>query len=106
MNSSPFVETMEDRKVTYTLEFDDKFYIVENVPARVCVETGEQFFAPNTVERMHELILGNERPERTIQTPVFKFATKRSATTRLSSKARRSSAGRVRRPAAARARKL
>ena len=37
-------ETMKETKVTYTLEKDGKFYIIENVPARVCVETGEQFF--------------------------------------------------------------
>jgi YgiT-type zinc finger domain-containing protein len=32
--------------ITYTLEMDEKFIIIENVPARVCEETGEQFFAP------------------------------------------------------------
>jgi YgiT-type zinc finger domain-containing protein len=45
-------ETMVERKVTYTLEKDGRFVIVENVPARVCVETGEQFFSPETVERL------------------------------------------------------
>ena len=44
-------ETMRDAEVTYTLEKDGKFYIIENVPARVCEETGEQFFAPATVDR-------------------------------------------------------
>jgi hypothetical protein len=39
-----------ERLVTYTLEFEGKFYIVENVPARVNEETGEQFFSPSTVE--------------------------------------------------------
>ena len=29
------------RAVTYAIEMDGKFIIVENVPARVCVETGE-----------------------------------------------------------------
>ena len=32
---------MRDEKVTYTLEMDSKFYIIENVPARVSEETGE-----------------------------------------------------------------
>ena len=35
-------ETMRETRVTYTLEMDDKFIIIENVPARVCEETGEQ----------------------------------------------------------------
>jgi YgiT-type zinc finger domain-containing protein len=44
MSANTWKETMAERKVTYTLEKDGKFIIVENVPARVCVETGEQLF--------------------------------------------------------------
>ena len=40
-----------ERRVTYTLEHNGQFYVVENVPARVNEETGEQLFAPATVER-------------------------------------------------------
>jgi hypothetical protein len=53
---------------------DGKFYIVENVPARVCVETGEQFFSPETVEKLQRLILGHTVPKRVAETPVFEFA--------------------------------
>jgi len=35
-------ETMVEVQVTYTLEHRGKFYIIENVPARVCQEAGEQ----------------------------------------------------------------
>jgi len=45
---------MKDTRVTYTLEKDGKFYIIENVPARVSVETGEQFFAPATVDSLQK----------------------------------------------------
>lgn len=31
---------MMEQKVTYTLEIKGKFMIIENVPARVCLETG------------------------------------------------------------------
>ena len=44
-------ETVRDARVTYTLERDGKFYIIENVPARVCVETGEEFFDPANLGR-------------------------------------------------------
>jgi YgiT-type zinc finger domain-containing protein len=67
-------ETMVERKVTYTLEKDGKFVIVENVPARVCLETGEQFFSPETVERLQRMILEDEKPKKVIQTPVYEFA--------------------------------
>ena len=33
-------EKLVEKQVTYTLLKDDKFYIIENVPARVNVETG------------------------------------------------------------------
>lgn len=69
------VETMKDSKVTYTLEMDDKFIIIENVPARVSEETGEQFFSPETVERLQQTVWGQEMPKRMIETPVYEFAT-------------------------------
>jgi len=66
-------ENFVEKKVTYTLMKDGKVYIVENVPARVDVETGEQFFSPETVEHLHRIILGPDKPVRTIQTPVYVF---------------------------------
>ncbi len=67
-------ENLLERSVTYTLEFEGRFYIVENVPARVNDETGEQFFSPATVERLHKTILGHAKPQRVIETPVYKYA--------------------------------
>jgi len=67
-------ETMVDTKVTYTLEYDGKIFIVENVPARVCRETGEQYFAPETVEHIQAIIKSRKRPDRVIETPVFEYA--------------------------------
>ena len=67
-------ETMKETKVTYTLEMDGKFVIIETVPARVCEETGEQFFSPDTVERLQKTIWGREKPKKTIETPIYEFA--------------------------------
>ena len=67
-------ETFIEQKVTYTLEFDGKFFIIENVPARVCQETGESFFSPETVERIQEIIWQNKSPKRVIETPVYEFS--------------------------------
>ena len=63
-----------ERRVTYTLEHDGQFYVVENVPARVNEETGEQFFAPATVERLQRVILEKGKPDRVIETPVYKYS--------------------------------
>ena len=67
-------EKLVERKVTYTLLKGGKFYVIENVPARVNEETGEQFFSPQTVEQLQRTIWGERQPIRVIQTPVFEFA--------------------------------
>ena len=61
-------ETMVDAKVTYTLSFEDKIYIIENVPARVCEETGEQYFAPETVEHIQAIIKNKKKQLEYLQT--------------------------------------
>ena len=66
-------ETMIESRVTYTLEHDGKFFIIENVPARVCRETGEQFFSPETVEHIQGIIKGRRSPDRMIETPVYNY---------------------------------
>lgn len=62
-----------ERRVTYALEMDSKLYVVENVPARVDEETGARLFAPHTVERLRETILGGVKPDKVIETPVYKY---------------------------------
>ena len=67
-------ETMADTTVTYAVEHGGKLYVIEHVPARVCRETGEEFFAPETVERIQTLVKGGRRPVRIVETPVFEYA--------------------------------
>jgi hypothetical protein len=47
--------------------------LVENVPARVNEETVEQFFAPETVEQLQELVLGGDEPSGFVEVPVYRF---------------------------------
>lgn len=70
MNSDRLVE----QTVTYTLLKDDKLHVVEHVPARVDPETGEQFFAADTVERLQKILWKDMPPSRTLQTAVYEFA--------------------------------
>jgi YgiT-type zinc finger domain-containing protein len=66
-------KTFIQETVIYSLELDGKFYVVENVPARVCVETGEKFFSPETLDRLYEIIWEENKPIRVIETPVYAF---------------------------------
>jgi len=67
-------ETMIETEVTYTLEHGGKFLLIEHAPARVCRETGEQYFAPETVNHIQAVIKGKKKPTKTIETPVYKYA--------------------------------
>lgn len=67
-------EVLVEQRVTYTFELNAKLYVIEHVPARVNLATGEQFFAPATVERIHQIVRDGVKPARTIETPVFEFA--------------------------------
>ena len=73
MSSQGPHETFVEANVTYAIELDGRFILVEDVPARVCVETGERFFSPETVERLQEMIW-EKKPNRFVETPVFQFA--------------------------------
>ena len=67
-------ERLVDATVTYTLEYEGQIYIIEHVPAKVSDETGEQYFEPDTVERVRALIKSNRKPDRLVETPVYEFA--------------------------------
>ncbi len=61
-------------EVTYTIEHDGKFFLIEHVPARVCRETGEQYFSPETVERIQAIIRSGRKPDEVMETPVYEYA--------------------------------
>jgi len=67
-------EEFIEQKVAYTLEIDGRFIVVEGVPARVSLHSGERFFSPKTVERLHSIFWSQLAPSRLIETPVYDFA--------------------------------
>lgn len=66
-------ETFVEQTVTYTLEVEGRFVIVEHVPARVSVRTGERFFSPETVERLQKVVWEGKTPNRVVEAPVFEY---------------------------------
>ncbi|MDL1910795.1 YgiT-type zinc finger protein [Chloroflexi bacterium CFX6] len=73
MSDYPWNEKLVEKKVTYTLEMEGRLIVIENVPARVNVETGEQLFAPETVERLQKLVWEQKKPKRMLQVPVYEY---------------------------------
>ena len=49
-------EQLVEQSVSYHIEVDGRLLLVENVPARVNVETGERYFAPETVEHLQQAV--------------------------------------------------
>ena len=67
-------ETLVEKQVTYTLNLNGQFILIENVPARVNEETGEQFFSPSTVERLQQTVLEQSEPDHFVQVPVYSYS--------------------------------
>jgi hypothetical protein len=59
----------------HAVEAEGRIIAIEHVLARVCLETGEPFFSPETTRRIPVIVGGGGRPARTMQTPVYEFAT-------------------------------
>ena len=67
-------EALVETSVTYSIEVNGRFVIIEDVPARVNVETGERFFSSETVECLQQAVWERCQPVRTIETPVYDYA--------------------------------
>lgn len=67
-------EILVEKRVTYTLQLNGQVFMIENVPARVNEETGEQFFSPSTVERLQQIILTGQQPDHFAEVPVYNYA--------------------------------
>lgn len=72
--TSNWQETLVEKKVTYTLTLNGKLFLIDNVPARVNEETGEQFFSPSTVEQLQQTILDGKEPDHFVQVPVYNYS--------------------------------
>ncbi|MBC7226245.1 MAG: YgiT-type zinc finger protein [Thermoflexales bacterium] len=73
MSTDCWSEKLVETRVIYTLEINGQLIVVENVPARVNVETGEQLFSPETVERLQKMIWRKSKPKRMIRVPVYEY---------------------------------
>lgn len=73
MNDYVWNEMFIEQDVTYVIELNGSIMIIEHVPARVNVETGEPLFAPDTVERLQQLVQAPQIPIKVIEAPVFEF---------------------------------
>lgn len=65
---------VEARMVTFSYEEDDKYLLVENVPAEVCTKCGEKIYSPEVTDELLRFAHDEFKPVKTVKVPVFDFA--------------------------------
>ena len=65
---------VENKLVTFTYEEDDKYLLVEHVPAEVCVKCGEKMYSPEVTDELLKYARAEFKPIKTVNVPVFDFA--------------------------------
>ena len=64
----------EERLIRYVQEYQGRIVIVENVPAEVCTQCGEQLLRPEIAEKIQRLIWEHPEPKRKAEVPVYDLA--------------------------------
>ena len=62
---------------TFTQEIEGRLAVVTDVPVQACPQCGEQYFAPEIVDRLQQLLAhaeDNGRAPKTIEVPVYPFS--------------------------------
>ena len=62
-----------EQAVTDVAEVDGRLIVIERVPARVSLQTGEKLYSPETVEQIQAIEWGHAPPIRAITAPVYEF---------------------------------
>lgn len=65
---------IEHRRVTAENWWGDSLALVEDVPALVCRNCGEQYFEADTCRKLDKLRTTPPRARKTIEVPVYRFS--------------------------------
>jgi YgiT-type zinc finger domain-containing protein len=55
---------LEEKLVSRVLEYKERWYLVENVPAQVCTQCGEIFYTPQSHHLVLSLLREGKQPVR------------------------------------------
>lgn len=65
----------EVKNVDVDFRWEDKLFVVKNVPVEVCTQCGEKYYSAEISKKLDELVKKQSeakvRPQDTIQVPVF-----------------------------------
>ena len=66
--------TVQKKKIRHVHQWSEHVYIFEDVPAEVCSQCGEIYFAPHVLDMMDEIATHETEPQHTIAVPVYSLA--------------------------------
>ena len=64
---------LETRKVTFVYDYDNDYFLIENVPAEVCLQCGEKTYAPDVTDDLIAFSKKRRKPVRSVEVPVFDY---------------------------------
>ena len=59
------------RRIEHVHRWQGNIYILRNVPAEVCTQCGEVFFAPKELSTMDDVVMRGREPEEHLSIPVY-----------------------------------
>lgn len=65
---------VEAKMITLSYEKDDKYHLVENVPAEVCTNCGEKMYSPEIIDELLKFAHDEFKPVKTGEVSIFDFA--------------------------------
>ena len=70
---------VEEQYMPRELRWQDKWYILEDVPVGVCQQCGEKFLKPEVAKTIDRILQGGKAPLRTLEVPVYAYETTKVA---------------------------
>ena len=64
---------VEEKVVPRELRWQGHLFVIEDVPMGVCNQCGEKFLKPDVAKDIDRILEEKERPQKTIQVPVYHF---------------------------------
>lgn len=65
---------LEERLVQHEYRWEGRLFVFEDVPACVCRQCGEKYYEARVVKAMESAVLGQLKPKRILQVPVFSYS--------------------------------
>ena len=65
---------LEERQIRYVQDFKGRVVIVENVPAEVCTQCGEQLIRPEVAEKIQKIVWGEVVRPKPVEVDSYDFA--------------------------------